>query len=356
MPSSRRGFILPTTLMVVTLLTVMLTAGFILVSAEFRTTDNALAMTRAQAFAQAGLERYWSMNHNLNVNSNTTRCSSGSDSVRIQYSGGYADVVACQLVDTLNNAGDGLWLVRSTGTLTGSVLEGQTAGKRVVAQLARFNAPSLPMYAAITAVNQIFVNHGKNVNGHQSGCGSGSDVHAVAAWSSDTLAIPIQRNQLQGTAPAQQGLSSRQAAYDSTHIDWSSILAGRFNADYTAASWVSGYHSYYITGDVSLSGTGSGLLVVTGNLSLQDNSNWNGAILAGGWVRTVGLLQNYKVTGAIVSGLNNTAAPGSVGPDTLGGAGGSNIVWSSCNVATATAAMGTMKPLRNSWIPNWSTY
>ena len=38
-----RGFVLPTSMLVVTLLTVMLAAAFILVSADYRTTDNTFA-------------------------------------------------------------------------------------------------------------------------------------------------------------------------------------------------------------------------------------------------------------------------------------------------------------------------
>ena len=51
--AAERGFVLATTLLVTTLLTVMLAASFLLVSAEQRTTDNSFGTARALALAQA---------------------------------------------------------------------------------------------------------------------------------------------------------------------------------------------------------------------------------------------------------------------------------------------------------------
>lgn len=52
-------------MLVVTLLTVMLASAFILVSADYRTTLNAFASARALALAQAGMQNYFSVGHNL---------------------------------------------------------------------------------------------------------------------------------------------------------------------------------------------------------------------------------------------------------------------------------------------------
>ena len=131
MCTDRRGFILPTTLMVMTLLTVMLTAAFILISAESRTTDNSLTMGRAHALAQAGLQKYLTLNRGIGPGTNM-------DSVRLTFSAGYADVIGSRLVAP-NDNGVALWLVRSTGVLTGSTLTGLTTARRSVAQLASFN-------------------------------------------------------------------------------------------------------------------------------------------------------------------------------------------------------------------------
>ena len=86
-----RGFILPTTMLVVVLLTVMLAAAFALASAEYRVTDNAFASSRSLAFAQAGMQNYLSVGHNL--------LALTQDSTTYTFSNGWAAVVARRLRD-----------------------------------------------------------------------------------------------------------------------------------------------------------------------------------------------------------------------------------------------------------------
>src|SRR5262249_40278638 len=99
--------------MVMTLLTVMLSAAFIMVSAEFRASDNSLAISRASALAQAGLEDYLSRNRGIIT-------STVYDSVRLSYSSGYADVVATRLSAQGGGSKPTIWLIRSSGAVSGS--------------------------------------------------------------------------------------------------------------------------------------------------------------------------------------------------------------------------------------------
>ena len=142
-----RGFVLPTTLLVTTLLTVMLTAAFILVSAEHRTTDNSLAGARALSLAQAGLQSYLAANRGIGS-------SSTYDSVRYTVSDGYSDVVAQRLRPAAGSS-MAVWVIRSGGYSTDPRLGGQTQGKRVVAQLAQLNVGTLPGRAAMVAINGV---------------------------------------------------------------------------------------------------------------------------------------------------------------------------------------------------------
>lgn len=147
--TSRRGFILPTTLLVMTLLTVMLTAAFILASAEFRATDNTLANSRALAIAEAGLEGYYAQQRNLDTGSTY-------DSVRLTFSSGYADIVG-RRIRPASGSHLPMWLIRSLGTATDPRQPGQAQGQRAVAQLAELSTGTIPARAAITAVNGILM-------------------------------------------------------------------------------------------------------------------------------------------------------------------------------------------------------
>ena len=142
-----RGFVLPTSMLVVTLLTVMLAAAFILVSADYRTTDNAFASSRALAIAQAGIEDYFSASHDL--------LSATSDSINYTYGNGYAAVVARKIRDSVSTVAPALWVVRSTGFDTVRALSGQPNGRRTVAQFATFQGGVLPALAALTAANGV---------------------------------------------------------------------------------------------------------------------------------------------------------------------------------------------------------
>ena len=88
--AAARGFVLATPLLVTTLLTVMLAASFLLVSAEQRTTDNSFGTARALALAQAGQQNYLAQNRGLSD-------TSSYDSSRVTLVLGYADVVATKL-------------------------------------------------------------------------------------------------------------------------------------------------------------------------------------------------------------------------------------------------------------------
>jgi hypothetical protein len=149
---AERGFVLATTLLVTTLLTVMLAASFLLVSAEQRTTDNSFGTARALVIAQAGLEAYWDSSRGLDT-------SSIYDSARIVLTGGYADVVGRRVRPAGAALGSrlALWVVKSTGVTTTAVMAGQVQGTRTIAQFAQFNPGKLPARAAMVALNGLSI-------------------------------------------------------------------------------------------------------------------------------------------------------------------------------------------------------
>ena len=346
MRTEPRGFVLPTTLMVMALLTVMLTAAFILVSAEYRTTDNALAMSRAHTLAQAGLENYMSR-------SPTLTGATTYDSLHVVFGTGYADVVAQRLV-TASGSRPSLWVIRSAGVLTaGGTLTGQTTARRVVAQLAVLNPGTFPVLSAFVAANPVVLvgSGGNPIRGRDACTGN-----------LDTLGLTIAAGDLTGSG-VQGGirtLASHAAVLDSTHIDWAAILAGAATPDYVVPNWPgswTGYPIVYAPGNLTLPvGTRSGVLIVQGDLTLGSggSTNWNGVILVGG--RIIEASDNMRIRGALTTGLNNLITPNSVPPDTINRAGGADYQWDSCVATQAIQGLGSVSPLKNGYIGTWSTY
>lgn len=368
----QRGFVLATTLLVTTLLTVMLAAAFLLVSSEQRMTDNSFGTARALALAQAGLQNYFSQNRGITA-------SQTYDSTRIVLSGGYADVVAQQM--RRGGAGTGsvlaLWLVRSSGVSTGPVMAGQVQGTHTVAQFAELNPGKLPARSAMVALNSIAkitgggsgaTNplSGLNFNSYVPGCTPPpmADTFAVAVPSggysqSANILSPDGRGIDPGPYLAWNNL------YDTTHINWPSLIAGNFLPDYTVppGPWPTPLSNNYLIGsapgDVTIPPSSGmrGMLVATGNVTMAAGAHWDGIILAGGSFSDAA---GGVVHGMVVSGLN-LALGQPVAEDTLpvGAAPGgyhARVQWSWCYAQGAVNALASLVPMKNGWVDTWSTY
>ncbi|MBI4543186.1 MAG: hypothetical protein HY705_09160 [Gemmatimonadetes bacterium] len=355
MPSSTgprtRGFVLPTTLLVTTLLTVMLTAAFILVSAEYRTTDNSLAASRALSLAQAGLQSYFAQDRNLTG-------STTYDSVRYAYSTGYADVVAQRLHPAAGLA-LALWVARSSGYDTVRVQPGQTNGKRVVAQLAQLNPGTIPARASLVAPN------GVQMSASGSNPISGKD-YGGCSPKADTAGLTVPVGGYGGSSgsqpagnPGLEQIGTATTVIDSTRIDWASLLAGNFTPDYlssgaTFSTALTGFPTGLHTGDVTITTTsGRGLLVVTGDVTLASGMRWDGIIIAGG--RITATSSSFRVYGMIISGLNLSLGQNVLFNQVRRG-GGRDIRWASCNAGPTVTALSALVPVRNGWVDTWTTY
>lgn len=361
-----RGFILPTSLLVLTLLTVMLTAAFVLVSAEYRSTDNAMSGARAQAMAQAGMQSYFATGRSLDSTDTY-------DSLRFTYSGGYADVVARKM----RNIAIGVtpWAIRSTGRTTDPLLSGQITASRVVGQMALLYPGSLPTGAAMVAFNNVIV--------------SGTDWHNPLDGTNWATGCPGSPNgiglahsgtytETSGSSPGNGRISVPEAVlYDSTHIDWATIVAGDFTPDYIGAgnltqpgntTWGVGY----VVGDLTIpghwafpgaSGTRFGVLIVTGNVTMADNSHWDGVILAGGRLQGATAGADWIIHGYVVTGLNCAITAGvcsvpanNLYRDSQSSGNWSEVTWSWCWAHIGIASLGIMSPVRGTFMDNWESY
>ena len=94
-----------------------------------------------------------------------------------------------------------------------------------------------------------------------------------------------------------------------------------------------------------------GMLIIDGDLALSGAVTWDGIILVGGNITSNG---NNTVYGAIVTGLDEK-----IGEDVISneiGNGTKIYQYDSCNVEKATASMGSLRALRNTFIDNWRSF
>ena len=366
--SRTHGFILPTTMLVVVLLTVMLAAAFALVSAEYHVTDNAFASSRALAFAQAGMQNYLSVGHSL---------SGTSDSVVYTFRGGYARVLALRLRDSVTVAPKArpLWVVRSIGFDTVRAPAGQPNGQRAVAQFAQLQTADIPILATMTAANgvqmlpsganpnPIDANPLTNVDAHFSvvpGCAAirpnPSNV-ATALLLPSALYAPGSGPRPTGPFPVQLGSSA--AVIDSTHINWALLLGGQFTPDYVNQLPPSGnstYQIHYFTGNVSIpSGSRRGFLVAVGDVTLQNGAHWDGIIVAGGRL-DASVSGSYTVHGMIVTGLNLSLSGHPVGTNQIRRGNNRVLQWEWCYAHASISSLAYLVPIKNAWVDTWSTY
>jgi len=365
-----RGFILATTLLVMTLLTVMLTAVFITVSAEFRSTGSSFSLARSLNLAQAGLHTYFASAHALGT---------GYDSTNYTFPGGYARVVARRLRDTTGTTRE-LWIVYATGVDTTRSLLSVGGGSRAVANLA-YRPGQVPARAAMVAANGVDVTAGplgvvlNPLNGQNAGIGRNWVIGCTEPVSpaGDTAAVTTAApgySESPGNSPTGtvQTLASHSAVTDSTLIDWARVVAADLYPDYTNTlptpcppflPWGDSNHcpysSYYWNGSVTVTSAGGGasrgLLIATGDVTMASGSHWDGIIIAGG--QFVANVTSYVVHGMVISGLN--CATSSCPPRNSVERGGT-IRWDWCYAHAAISGFASLAPISGTFMDTWKTY
>src|SRR5262245_5289666 len=112
----RRGFALPMTLFLISIVTLMLTAAFAKVQSDRRVSESSGANVTALALAKAGLQQYMGTRP---FNSPGSAASPwrppGGDSIRISLTGGYADVIARVVHKPADTLANWLYVIRSVG-------------------------------------------------------------------------------------------------------------------------------------------------------------------------------------------------------------------------------------------------
>jgi hypothetical protein len=355
--AARPGFAIPTALLVGVLLLLMLTAAFSLVSVERKVADDARAGTDALALAESGLERFIVGRSSMGF----TGVPAESESTRVVLAHGYADVVL-KRIRPPNGAVSGLYLIRSSGVRTTQRVANSVDAHRSVVEYASWVNGTLGTNAAWTSLSGLQKNGGSGTLSGIDACGgasvAGVAVPTVPGYSQNGGAsVPA------GTPPI-LSLGTQPQAQQATKIDWNGVVGGTaFTPDVSlpGGSWPSfadpaQYPAIMVDGDFTLPGSGRGLLIVTGKLTLNGNLNWDGVILVGSNLVSNG---NNQVTGAVVTGLNDKIGAGTavdtIGVNTIGN-GNKLFQFNSCSVTKALAAFGRLVPYNNTWADDWATF
>jgi hypothetical protein len=346
--ADERGSALPLTILLVTIITLMLTSAFVRVQADRRLAEGSGSTVDALAVAASGLQRYMAFYDSIQV-----RPVDG-DSVRINLSGGYADVVAHLVQVPADTMQIHTYIVRSRGTVIQPAQGADPQARRTVAQFARWFQGGIRAVAAFTAINpsDYLPQAGTDViiDGND-GCSVGATMGFRAPFTTDLPGTPT------GTPgwKVQDGWSVVAAE---TGIDWNAIETGEVEADYTnVINGDTTFATYILDGAaVTLTDiTGTGLLIVLNKLDTQGaRFEWDGVVLIGDDFDPEA--DTTIVRGLIVTGLDRIigAPVADNGFDDLD----DNIYlyYDSCNIARSLTRFRGFDPVRNAWIDNWATY
>jgi hypothetical protein len=365
--TERRGFAIPTALLIIAALTIMVAGGFSLVSAERRSVADQKSQITAFRIAEQGLELFLVKRDSLMAGHTGYSHVPGAtpDTAVIPMTGGVATVTLTRL-RPVRGSQSGLYVARSRGVETVGAYAGTPQGVRTVAQYVLWEPAQMQVLAGWTALTGLQKNGGAGTLGGVDLCGDSATRAGVVVpydngYGGKVVAVgnpPID------TIPGP----------DSVAIDWNGIVnLGGITPTFTIppAAWPQGamqssyndtsstyYPIVFVRGDFVLPSSGTGMLIVTGTLTVHGNVGWRGVLMVGDDIQSDGVNgTQWGVRGATVSGLNTklgTYVPGSIDQSTANGTKQYN--YSSCEVARATTTMGALVTLRNTWVDNWVEY
>lgn len=384
-PRARRGMALPMVIVVLLVLGASFAGGVALARGERSLDDAGKSAVLAQTYAESGLQRIISDRGALGL----TGQPGTSDSTRVTFTGGYYDVTTTQLRPASGTTVPGLYLMRSHAVITRTGVAGAPSAEYTVTQMAVWTAGTMMVQSALTGYN------GTEKSG-ASGAISGVDQCPVSSGGSGTtlaaIAVPATASDggpgyegstapLTGTPLVSYIGANPTAAAAASPIDWPNIYSGTaITADFTVdwqGNGINGSASFpndaWFTANPTkfpvifiangppnsgnefvLSSFGRGMLIVQDDIRLNGNtSGWDGIILVGGRLRTNGA---NRVQGATVSGLNTQMGytPGPTDINDLNGT--KQFLYDSCNVRSATSALGKLRIYKNTWANNYKTF
>jgi len=350
---AERGFALPAVIFLVALLTLLLTSGLSRVQADRQIAEAGEATADAFAVAQSGLQNY--------VGSQTSRPPDG-DSVRINLTGGYANVISRVIRNPADTTENFLYLVRSTGFVINPLAGSAIQAQRTVAQFADWQTGSIERRATLTAPNGVWHRDGPSGTWTISGvdaCGVDPIIPAVRT-TDITVPSPVTTPITYTGAVYEEGGTNDETIADETEIDWATVTSSSFVPDYTSFQDgdLTGFSIQRLSGDwiVSSTRSGSGILIVRGRLDLDPGAQFyfRGIILVGDYIDFDA--GTATVEGLVYSGMDEQV-PWDRARTELGAA--SSVVdlrFNSCYVNQALSALTGLAPVANGWLDSWAIY
>ena len=357
--AERRGFAIPTAILVIVTLTIMVAGGFSLVSAERRSVADQKSQISAFRIAEQGLELFLVRRDSLLAGHPGFSHVPGAtpDTAVIPMTGGVATVTLTRL-RPVRGSQSGLYVARSRGVETVGAYAGTPQGVRTVAQYVLWEPAPMQVLAGWTALSGYQQNGAAGTLGGIDLCKDSAAVAGVVVpvnpgYTGKTIAV--------GDPPIDS------VAPDSVAIDWNGIVnlnsitptitipPGSWPTAALQAAYADSNSTYYPIIRINqaaftLPSSGRGMIIATGNVTINGSTGWYGVLLVGGDIISNG---TNGIQGATVSGLNvklGTYVPSSTGNGTK------NYSYNSCEVAKTTTTMGALVTLRNTWVDNWVEY
>jgi len=265
-----------------------------------------------------------------------------------------SNVVVLVLQNPADQTENEYFVIRSTGYVIDPNQGATPIAERTVAQMALWQVGRISRIAAFVAANGITTPTGGadiDVDGENEPVCSAPGIAG--------LRLPTQTapgGQYDGNPPIWIGETADSVANE-TGINWQLITDGQFSYDYTDLSSMTDSSSYYIDGDLTLTADGTGLLIVTGDLTTGTGfRRWDGIILVGGQI--IFAVDHTDFYGIVATGLNEQIA---TMPPVAGNTMNQNtwqyhFDYHSCNVDKALKTRTGLIPINNTWIDNWATY
>ena len=363
---NRRGAILPLTVIVLALMAVAVAITYGRISAERVITGDLKAQQGAFAVAQSGLNRY------LGNLPNTKPNPLGPWPMTSNYNdlpGGTAQVDMVQLRDSTTSLLPAIYVITSKGRYTAAKRWNSRApsAERTVATYALWTPAPFDLNGAFTSLGTVAYNGNSATVTGVDRCGVNPTTAGLAVPNGDSThfnhpeiidGVPDNTGFNLGT-PGPGG-----TAKDAVQIDWAAVKAGTaFPADrvYPTQTWLpmtgtpsmADWPVTRVNGDLTIPGSGNGILIVTGNLTWNGTplKTWQGVILVGGSITVNGSANIY---GALVTNLN--VKTGNVAIDDDLGNGTKVMQYDSCSISRAMSHIGSIQRIRNAWTDSWSSY
>ncbi len=352
---------LPLSVIVLALMAVAVAITYNRISSERRTGADHRASLGAFAVAQSGINRYLSaINGKPAAAVGVVQTFNYND-----LPGGTARVDVIMLRESTTTLLPAIYAITSRGTYTAGRRYNALVppAERTVGTYALWTPTPFDLNGAFTSLSGINKNGVAGaLDGNDRCVGSGMPVIPGAAVPNGTFTgsfSPINGNP--EDVPSYLGTPGPGGtANDEVDIDWAGITAGTtLPPNFTWPAWptaaqFANWPVVKVNGDLVLPSSGKGILIVTGNLTINGATpprQWDGLVLVGGTVTFNG---NSLIYGALITALN--VKLGNVVPQQDIANGTKVIQYDSCNLARALGQVGSIQRVRNGWTDTWSSY